>query len=91
MVDVSVAYHISPYFYKKSRSHGGFLLRSLGHRQFSTVVTRSQTVFGWSQILSLVTALSMAHIGVTTPWFTTVRIMFQLMHTSSLPGWSQEY
>ena len=33
--------------------HGGFLPWSLGHRQFSGVVTRSRTVFGWSQIISL--------------------------------------
>ena len=40
---------------------------SLGHRQFSGVVTRSRTVFGRSQIVTLVAALSTACIGVTTP------------------------
>ena len=60
-----MAYRITPYTTKKSRSHGGFLRRSQGHRQFSSL--RSQAVFGWSQIVTPVAALSAAHIGVTTP------------------------
>ena len=54
-------------YYQKSRSHGGFLRRSQGHRQFSSAVTRSQAVFGRSQIVTPVAAPSTAHIGVTTP------------------------
>ncbi len=65
--DVGVAYRITPYTTKKSHSHGGFLRRSQGHRQFSSAVTRSQAVFGRSQIVTPVAALSTAHIGVTTP------------------------
>ena len=66
--DVGVAYRITPYTTKKSHSHGGFLRRSQGHQQFSSAVTRSQAVFGRSQIVTPVAALSTAHIGVTTPW-----------------------
>ena len=66
--DVGVAYRNTPYTTEKSRSHGGFLRRSQGHRQFSSAVTRSQAVFGRSQIVTPVAALSTAHIGVTTPW-----------------------
>ena len=65
--DVGVAYRNTPYTTEKSRSHGGFLRRSQGHRQFSSAVTPSQAVFGRSQILPPVAALSTAHIGVTTP------------------------
>ena len=49
--DVGVAYRITPYTTKKSRSHGGFLRRSQGHQQFSSTVTWSQAVFGRSQIV----------------------------------------
>ena len=62
-----MAYLITPYTTKKSHSHGGFLRRSQGHRQFSSAVTRSLSVFGRSQIVIPVAALSTAHIGVTTP------------------------
>ena len=65
--DVGVAYRITVYTTKKSRSHGGFLRQSQGHRQFSSAVTRSLAVFGRSQIVTPVAALSTAHIGVTTP------------------------
>ena len=65
--DVGVAYRITPYTTKKSHSHGGFLRRSQGHRQFSSTVTRSLAVFGRSQIVTPVAALSKAYIGVTTP------------------------
>ena len=67
--DVGVAYRNTPYTTEKSRvrSHGGFLRRSQGHRQFSSAVTRSQAIFGRSQIVTPVAALSTAHIGVTTP------------------------
>ena len=58
---------VTPYTTKKSRSHSGFLRRSQGHRQFSSAVTRSLAVFGRSQIVTPVAALSTAHIGVTTP------------------------
>ena len=68
-VDVGVAYRITPYTTKKSRSHGGFLRRSQGHQQFSSAVTRSLAVFGRSQIVTPVATLSTAHIGVTTPCF----------------------
>ena len=44
-----------------------FLRWSQGHRQFSSAVTRSQAVFGRSQIVTPVAALSTAHIGVTSP------------------------
>ena len=50
--DVGVAYRNTPYTTEKSRSHGGFLRRSQGHRQFSSAVTRSQAVFGRSQIVT---------------------------------------
>ena len=71
--DVGVAYRNTPYTTEKSRSHGGFLRRSQGHRQFSSAVTRSQAVFGRSQIVTPVAALSTAHIGVTTPcWIISV-------------------
>ena len=66
-VDVGVAYRITPYTTKKSRSHGGFLRQSQGHRQFSSAVVRSLAAFGRSQIVTPVAALSTAHIGVTTP------------------------
>ena len=59
--DVGVAYRNTPYTTEKSRSHGGFLRRSQGHRQFSSAVTRSQAVFGRSQIVTPVAALSTAH------------------------------
>ena len=60
-VDVGVAYRITPYTTKKSCSHGGFLRRSQGHRQFSSAVT------GYFSTVTPVAALSTAHIGVTTP------------------------
>ena len=66
-VDVGVAYRITPYTTKKSRSHGGFLRQSQGHRQFNSAVVRSLAAFGRSQIVTPVAALSTAHIGVTTP------------------------
>ena len=58
-----------PYYsvYYKSHAVTVDLRRSQGHRQFSSAVTRSQAVFGWSQTVTLVAALSTAHIGVTTP------------------------
>ena len=46
---------------------GGFLRQSHGHRQFSSVVTRSKAVFGQSQVVTPIVALSTANIGVTTP------------------------
>ena len=67
LVDVGVAYRITPYTTKKSRSHGGFLRQSQGHRQFSSAVTRSLAAFGRSQIVTPVAALSTVHIGATTP------------------------
>ena len=45
-----------------SRGH-----QQYGHWQFSGVVTRSQTVFERSQIVTPVAGLSTARIGVTTP------------------------
>jgi len=48
-----------PYFSVFSHSHTRYLSWSQGHRQFSTMVM-------WSQVVTPVTALSMAHIGVTT-------------------------
>ena len=88
--DVGVAYRITPYTTKKSRSHGGFLRRSQGHRQFSSAVTRSQAVFGRSQIVTPVAALSTAHIGVTTPcscWTNihfTIPLQYVYIHTSDV-------
>ena len=67
---------------KKSRSHGGFLPQSLGHRQFSSVVTTvtgSLAVwsrghgqfFGWSQIVTPVAAVSTANpCAVYVGWHT---------------------
>ena len=52
----------------KSHESRWILRQSQGHRQFSSAVTWSQAVFGWSQTVTLVAALSTAHIGVTTPW-----------------------
>ena len=46
--DVGVAYRITPYTTKKSRSHDGFLRRSQGHRQFSSAVTRYVTGSFWT-------------------------------------------
>ena len=75
--DVGVAYRITPFTTKKSRTHGGFLRRSQGYRQFSGTVTQSQAVFGRSQSVSS----KYAHTGVTTPWSlvrrTYVSIAFQ--------------
>jgi len=61
-----------PVFHKK-------VTQSLGHQQFSrmatwsqfsSVVTRSRTVVGRSQIVIPVAALSTAHIGMTAPCYT---------------------
>jgi len=46
MADVGVAYCISPYSTEKSWRYGGFLPQSLGHRQFSSVVTDSTFLDG---------------------------------------------
>ena len=61
MVDVGVAW----VWLYSSHSQGGFLPRSQGHRQFSSVVTQSQTVFGQTQVVTPAAALSMAHIGMS--------------------------
>ena len=52
--------------------HGHWVTGSLevwsrGQQQFTSVITWSQTVFCWSHIVTPVTALSIAHIGVTIP------------------------
>ena len=56
---MGVAYCITPYTTKTSHSHSGFCD---GHR-----VAGSLAVFGQSQYVTTVAALSMAHFGVATP------------------------
>ena len=63
---VDVAYLITLYTTKMLHSHGRFFQWSQGHWQFSSVVTWSQAVFGQSQAVTPVAALSMALIRVTT-------------------------
>ena len=72
--DVGVAYCIlqKSHAVTEDFCHGHWVTGSLaawsrGHWQFSGVVTRSQTVFERSQIVTPVAGLSMARIGVTTP------------------------
>ena len=54
-------------FLPKSRSHRVILAKSQGHGGFPGKVTRSQPNFRRSQTVNLVAAVSIAHIGVTTP------------------------
>ena len=63
--------YYSIYYQKVTQSRWIFATVT-GHRQFSSAVTRSQAVFGRSQIVTPVAALSTAHIGVTTPCFMKV-------------------
>ena len=76
MVDLGVAYVFPRVLRKKLHNCSGFLLQLLGHQQFSSVVTQSQTVqrccrtvmdrFWMAQIVTQVTAVCMVHIQVTT-------------------------
>ena len=59
MADVGTLYST-----KKVTVHGRFLPWSLGHWQFSSVVTQPRIVFGWSQNVTPVTTLSTVYIGV---------------------------
>ena len=47
---------IVPYTAKRKKSHT--VTDFAGHSQLSSVVTQSQTIFGWSQIVAQVAALS---------------------------------
>jgi len=50
------------------RKKGHTVTDFAGHYQLSSVVTQSQTIFGWSQVVVQVAALSTMHIAVTIPW-----------------------
>ena len=56
MADIGVALSYFPVFYKKG--HTVTVDFSHGHWQFSRVITWSRIVFGLSQIVTLVAALS---------------------------------
>ena len=50
-----------------SPSHRGILPKSQGYIGFSSKVAQSEPNFRLSQFVTLVTAVGIAHIGVTTP------------------------
>lgn len=62
MADIGVALSYFPVFYKKS--HIVVVDFSHGHWQFSRVIVWSRIVFGLSQIVTLVAALS----TITVEW-----------------------
>ena len=65
--EMGVAHRIAPYTTANSQSHCGILPKSQGHGCFSGRVTRSQPNFMRSQTVTPVAAVSIVHIGVTTP------------------------
>ena len=71
IAEMGVVHRVAPYTTQKSQSHSGFLSKSQGHGGFSGEFTQSQPNFRQSQNVTPVAAVSIAHIGVTTPWMYT--------------------
>ena len=81
--------HSLPYSTKKWCSHGRFCY---GHRQFSSVVMQSWTVFGWSyMIVTLVAALSMAQTSLVPRLFSPPvfdRFQYEIRRGKAWEIWS---
>jgi len=86
--DVSICLPYFSVFYKTCHAVAVDFAMVTEHRQFSSMITWSHTVFCQSQIVTLVSALSTVHIGVTIP---LLRSITDFSITSFGGGWGQGF